>query len=129
MRILHELQPFLGVDGVEVIVQDLTVASDESVLPDVDPLPGVDRCPGDPDIVVDLDDGSRRPGHDDGPAVKAHQITQKAALDGDVPADLQPGPVFVEDDGHPLQEELFSIFDFGHPHDELEPVAVHIFSL
>ena len=129
MGILHELPPFLCIDGMEVIVQDLAVASDEGVLPDMDPLPGVDRCPGDPDVVADLDDGPRSPGHDDGPAVKADQVAQKAALDRDVPADLQPGPAFIEDDGHPLQEELFSIFDFGHPHDELEPVAVHIFPL
>ena len=71
---LYELQPFFCINGMKIIVQDLAVAADEGVLSDIDPLPGINRRPGDPDAVADLDDGSRRPGHDDGPAVKADQV-------------------------------------------------------
>ena len=110
---------------MKVIVQNLAVPTNASILTNRDLLPGIDCCSTYPNIVTNLNRCSRSTGHDNCPAVKTNQVTEKATLDCDVLTNLQLGTALVEDDRHSLQQEVLSIFNFCHLHNQLKPVTVH----
>ena len=83
---------------MEVVVQDLAVATDTGILTNRDLLSGVNRCPTYSSIIANFNLCSLSASDNDRPTVKANQITEKAALDGDVLSNLQLGTAFVKDD-------------------------------
>lgn len=52
--------------------------------------------------ITDLNLCTRRTSNDDCPAIKAHQITEEAALNRDVLTDLQLSAALVENDWYAL---------------------------
>lgn len=87
---------------MEIVVQNLAITADAGVLANRDLLPGVNCRSTYSHVITNLNLCSRSTGYNDRPAVKANQIAEKAALDGDVLSDLQLGAALVENNWYTL---------------------------
>ncbi len=71
VRIVEKLDTLLCLNRVEIIIENLAVATNGGIIADCDALAGIDGCTGNADVVADVDVGFWVTGHDDGAAVES----------------------------------------------------------